>query len=1030
MNLSEIFIRRPIMTTLVMTAILLFGFVAYRSLPVSDLPNVDFPTILVSANLPGASPETMASAIALPLEKQFSTIAGLDSMTSTNGIGITKITLQFNLSRNIDAAAQDVQTAIATASSQLPQGMPTPPTFRKVNPADQPVLYIAMSTDTLPLATVDEYAENLLAQRISMISGVAEVVVYGSQKYAVRARLDPKALASRGIGIDEVASAISSGNVLLPTGTLWGKHQAFTVQATGQLNNAADYRPLIVAYRGGSPVRLGELGRVIDSVQNDKVAAWFGDNRAIVLAILRQPGTNTIEVVESIRDILPSFRADLPAAVNLDILYDRSVPIKDSVRDVQFTLLLALVLVIAVIFIFLRNLSATIIPSLALPMSLIGTFAVMYLFGYSLDNLSLMALTLCVGFVVDDAIVMLENIVRHMEHGEGVLEAALNGSREISFTILSMTLSLVAVFIPVLFMGGIVGRLLHEFAVTIAVAVLISGFVSLTLTPMLCSRFLRPPGEEKHGRLYQIFERFFERVRHAYEITLKWALHYKLTTLIISILFLFGVVGLYLITPKGFLPSEDRGQIFCFTEAAEEISFDALAEHQKKLAAIVSQDPNVSHFMSSIGAAGSTVSSNIGRLMIRLKPREERTLNADQVIQELRPKLATVPGIRVFMQNPPPINVGGLLTKSQYQYTLQGSDTNELYKYAPILETKLRALPGFLDVTSDLQIKSPQVYVRIDRDKASALGLSAGQVEDALSSAYSSRQVSTIYAPNNQYWVIIELEPEYQMEPAALSLLYIRSKSGDLVPLSTVATIERTVGPLTVNHLGQLPAVTISFNLAIEKSLGDAVKGVEKTSREILPATITGSLQGTAQAFKSSMAGLGILILVAILVIYIVLGILYESYIHPITILSGLPSAGIGALLTLLLFHIDLNLYALVGIIMLIGIVKKNAIMMIDFALEAERKEGKSPEEAIFQGAIIRFRPIMMTTMSALMATLPIALGLGAGAESRRPLGMAVVGGLIFSQIVTLYISPVIYIYLDSLQKATRRYFSRFRSAK
>jgi hydrophobic/amphiphilic exporter-1 (mainly G- bacteria), HAE1 family len=1030
MNLSEIFIRRPIMTTLVMTAILLFGFVAYRSLPVSDLPNVDFPTILVSANLPGASPETMASAIATPLEKQFSTIAGLDSMTSTNGLGITKITLQFNLSRNIDAAAQDVQTAISTSSSQLPQNMPTPPTFRKVNPADQPVLYIAMSTDTLPLSTVDEYAENLLAQRISMISGVAEVVVYGSQKYAVRARLDPKALASRGIGIDEVASAIASGNVNLPTGTLWGKHQAFTVQATGQLNDAAAYRPLIVAYRGGAPVRLGELGRVIDSVQNDKVAAWFGNKRAIVLAVLRQPGTNTIEVVKSIRDILPSFRADLPAAVNLDILYDRSIPIKDSVHDVQFTLILALVLVVAVIFIFLRNLSATIIPSLALPMSLIGTFAVMYLCGYSLDNLSLMALTLCVGFVVDDAIVMLENIVRHMEQGEGVLEAALNGSKEISFTILSMTLSLVAVFIPVLFMGGIVGRLLHEFAVTIAVAVLISGFVSLTLTPMLCSRFLRPPGEEKHGRLYQLFERFFEGMRLTYEITLKWALRYKLITLIISILFLFVVVGLYIITPKGFLPSEDRGQIFSFTEAAEEISFASLAEHQKKLAEIVSQDPNVSNFMSSVGAAGSTVSSNIGRLFIRLKPRDERTLNADQVIQELRPKLSTVPGIRVFMQNPPPINVGGLLTKSQYQYTLQSADISELYKYAPILETKLRTLPGFLDVTSDLQIKSPQVYVRIDRDKASALGLSAGQVEDALSSAYSSRQVSTIYAPNNQYWVIIELEPEYQMEPAALSLLYIRSKSGDLVPLSTVASIERTVGPLTVNHLGQLPAVTLSFNLALGKSLGDAVEGVEKTSREVLPATITGSLQGTAQAFKSSMAGLGILILVAILVIYIVLGILYESYIHPITILSGLPSAGIGALLTLLLFNIDLNLYALVGIIMLIGIVKKNAIMMIDFALEAERKEGKSPEEAIFQGAIIRFRPIMMTTMSALMATLPIALGLGAGAESRRPLGMAVVGGLIFSQIVTLYISPVIYIYLDSFQKRTRRYFSRFRGAK
>ncbi len=1027
MNLSEIFIRRPIMTTLVMTAILLFGAVAYRSLPVSDLPNVDFPTILVSVSLPGASPETMASAVATPLEKQFSTIAGLDSMTSTNGLGISKITLQFNLSRSIDAAAQDVQTAISTAASQLPQNMPTPPTFRKVNPADQPVLYLAMSTATLPLSTVDEYAENLLAQRISMISGVAEVMVYGSQKYAVRARLDPKALASKGIGIDEVASAIASGNVNLPTGTLWGTHQAFIVQATGQLNDAAAYRPLIVAYRGGSPVRLGEIGHVIDSVQNDKVAAWFNGTRAIVLAILRQPGTNTIEVVQSIKDILPSFRADLPASVNLDILYDRSVPIKDSVHDVQFTLFLALGLVITVIFVFLRNLSATIIPSLALPMSIVGTFAVMYLCGYSLDNLSLMALTLCVGFVVDDAIVMLENIVRHMEQGEGIMEAALKGSSEISFTILSMTLSLVAVFIPVLFMGGIVGRLLHEFAVTIAVAVLISGFVSLTLTPMLCSRFLRPPTEVRHGRLYQIFERFFEGMRGAYEISLKWALRYRLTTLIVSILFLAAVIVLYLYTPKGFLPSEDTARIVCFTEAAEEISFESLMVHQKKLAEIVQQDPNVSDFMSNVGAVGSTVSSNIGRMFIRLKPRNERELSADEVIQELRPKLATVPGIRVFMQNPPPINVGGLLTKSQYQYTLQSADISELYKYAPVLEAKLRALPGFLDVTSDLQIKSPQIYVRINRDKASALGISAGQIEDALSSAYSSRQISTIYAPTNQYWVIIELEPEYQMDPAALSLLYIRSSSGNLVPLGTVANLERTVGPLTVNHLGQLPAVTVSFNLALGKSLGDAVEGVEKTSREVLPAAITGSLQGTAQAFKSSMAGLGILILVAILVIYIVLGILYESYIHPITILSGLPSAGLGALLTLLIFHIDLNLYALVGVIMLIGIVKKNAIMMIDFALDAERKEGKTPEEAIFQGALIRFRPIMMTTMSALMATLPIALGLGAGAESRRPLGMAVVGGLIFSQIVTLYISPVIYVYLDSFQKVVRRYLRRFR---
>ena len=1017
------------MTTLVMMSILLFGLVAYRALPVSELPNVDFPTIRVSANLPGASPETMASAVATPLERQFSTIAGLDSMTSTNGLGIAQITLQFNLDRNIDAAAQDVQTAIATSASQLPQNMPTPPTFRKVNPADQPILYIALSSSTLPLSTVDEFAETLLAQRISMISGVAEVQVFGSQKYAVRARLDPKALAARSIGIDEVASAIQSGNVNLPTGTLWGTHQAFTIQATGQLNNAAAYRPLIVSYRGGSPVRLGELGEIIDSVENDKVASWFNNERAIVLAILRQPGTNTVEVVRSIRNILPQYRSQIPASVNLNIMYDRSVSIKESVRDVQITFFIAMILVISVIFLFLRNLSATIIPSLALPISIIGTFAVMYLAGYNLDNLSLMALTLSVGFVVDDAIVMLENIVRHMENGESAMDAALNGSGEVSFTILSMTLSLVAVFIPVLFMGGIVGRLLHEFAVTIAVAVLISGFVSLTLTPMLCSIMLRPASETSHSRIYQLSERFFAGLLRAYERSLKWALHYRLMTLMISILFLVGVVYLYSITPTGFLPSEDTGQIFSFTEAAEGISFESMVDHQKKIADIALQDPNVATIMSSVGASGSSVSTNTGRMMMRLKPRNERSLSVDELIQKLRPKFATVPGIQVYMQNPPTIRIGGYFTKSQYQYTLQSPDIDDLYKYAPILEAKLRELRGFQDVTSDLQIKSPQININIDRDKASALGLSAGQVEDALASAYSSRQISTIYAPNNQYRVLIELKPQYQMDPSALSFLYIRSSSGNLVPLSTVASMERSVGPLTVNHLGQLPAVTISFNLAPGKSLGDAVAEVEKTARAVLPATITGSLQGTAQSFKSSMVGLGILILVAILVIYIVLGILYESYIHPITILSGLPSAGLGALLTLLIFHIDLNLYALVGVIMLVGIVKKNAIMMIDFALAAERKEGLKPEEAIYQGAIIRFRPIMMTTMSALMATLPIALGLGAGAESRQPLGVAVVGGLIFSQIVTLYITPVIYTYLDALQTTLRTYYKRYRHA-
>jgi len=1019
--MSELFIRRPVMTTLVMLGLFLFGVVAYRGLPVSDLPNVDFPTIQVGASLPGASPETMASSVATPLERQFTTIAGLDSMTSANAQGATSITLQFNLSRNLDAAAQDVQAAIAAAARQLPPNMPTPPSYQKVNPADQPILYVALTSPTMPLSDLDEYGETMMAQRISTISGVAQVLVYGSQKYAVRLQVDPKAMAAKGIGIDEVANAVGQQNVNLPTGTLYGPRTAYTVQANGQLTEAKAYRRLIVAYRNGNPVRLDELGRVMDSVENDKTAAWFIDQRSVILAIQRQPGTNTVEVSDAVKRLLPQISLQLPASVSLHVLYDRSESIKASVADVKFTLALTLALVVLVIFLFLRNVRATIIPSLALPMSLVGTFIVLYQLGYSLDNLSLMALTLSVGFVVDDAIVMLENIVRHIEMGEGVMEASLKGAREIGFTILSMTISLAAVFIPVLFMGGIVGRLFHEFAVAIGASILVSGFVSLSLTPMLCSRFLKPHAEEHHGRVYQLSERAFSGMLNAYERGLKWSLRHRLIVLIFSALIFVAQVPLFTSVPKGFLPSEDVGMIIAFTEAQEGISFPALAEHQKQAAEIVKQDPNVQEFMSSAGARGAT-GSNQGIIFMHLKPRNQRKLSADQVIEELRPKLSRVIGLRAYLQNPPPIRIGGQFTKAQYQYTLQDADTRELYRVAPGLEQKMRGLPGLLDVNSDLQLKNPQIEVNIDRDKAATLGVTPQAVENALYTAYGSRQISTIYAPTNEYQVIMELLPQYQADPQSLSLLYVRSNSGQLVPLSAVAALSQDLGPLSINHAGQLPSVTISFNLRPGTAIGDAVTQVNRLALNTLPATVTTSFQGTAQAFQSSQQGLGMLTVLAILVIYMVLGILYESFIHPLTILSALPFAGFGALLTLLVFRVELSIYAFVGMIMLVGLVKKNGIMMIDFALEAQRSDpAKSPADAIYQACVVRFRPIMMTTFAALMGTLPIAMGFGAGAESRRPLGLAVVGGLLFSQMLTLYVTPVFYTYMEQLRERLAR---------
>ncbi|MBL8662400.1 MAG: efflux RND transporter permease subunit [Candidatus Odyssella sp.] len=1046
MSLPELCIRRPVMTTLLMAAFVIFGAFGYRSLPVSELPNVEFPTIQVQASLPGADPETMASAVATVLEGQFSTIAGIDSMTSTSATGTTRITLQFSLNRDIDAAAQDVVAAIAAAQRRLPATMPAPPTMRKVNPADFPVLFMVLSSPTLPLQTVNEYAETLLAQQISTINGVAQVLVYGSQKRAIRVQVDPNILAARGIGIDEIQRAVAQANSNLPTGQLSGPDKTLTVRATGQLIDRDSFLNQIVAVRNGAPVRLRDVGTVVESVENDKVAAWYRTDRAIILAVQRQPGVNTIEVVDQIKRILPSFMEALPASVDLSILYDRTESIKASIHEVQFTLMLAGCLVILVIFLFLRNLSATIIPSLALPISIIGTFGVMAALGYSLDNLSLLALTLAVGYVVDDAIVMLENIVRHIEQGKKPMEAALVGSREIAFTIVSMTVSLVAVFIPVMFMGGVVGRLLHEFAVTIAAAIAVSGIVSVTLTPMMCSRFLRAHHGERHGALYRASEWVFNALLRLYDSGLKWCLSTsffglrfksrwapsnKFFVFAVFIASILGTVHLFRVVQKDFLPLEDTGRVSVFTIGAQDASFEAMMGLQQRLAEILLRNPNIDGFMSSVGAGGPRASANSGTLFIRLKPMDRREKRPDgspkkaqDIVVEIRRAAAAVAGLNVFPQVPPTIQLGGTISRGAYQFTLQSLDLDTLYEWAGKFEQAVRAarLPDgralFADVGSDLDISSPNVIITIDRNKAATLGVSAEQIQGALNLAYGSQQISTIYTSNNQYQVIAEVKKEFRNDRRALEKLYVRSSSGQLVPLGALSTVRNDVGPLTINHSGQLPAVTVSFNLPPDVSLGTAIERLKAIEREIrLPATISTTLQGTAQAFEKSTQGLGVLLLMAILVVYIVLGILYESFIHPLTILSGLPSAAVGALLTLMVFETPLSLYAFVGVIMLVGIVKKNAIMMIDFALEKMRGDGKvDAEQAIYEACLVRFRPIMMTTMAALLGTLPIALAAGGGSEARIPLGLAVVGGLAVSQILTLFLTPVIFIYLDRLQ--------------